>query len=380
MIQNTANRFAAIDGLRGIAILMVIGLHLYMSNPHVTPNIAGFSLVPLLTFGRSGVSLFFALSGFCLFYPLIKSGRYQPDWINFYIRRALRILPPYWICLIVFGFLNYHTIRVDPMRHILAHITFLHPLIRDTTGSFTPFLWSLGVEEHFYWMFPLFALLMVRRPYAFVAGCAAVSVSMQVYCGYHTVGFDIRLLPLRIIEFACGMFPAILISKSCTRHINISWVVGLFGLFVAPFIHSAIHPTNGWWWGDILLSPCWGCLIYAAVAAPSSLPARALSLKPLVFTGIISYSLYLYNQFMGFVPSWILPNVPIGTPTWWIAAFVSVFATGTIAYYLVEYPCLIVRKQYQTRCHESLNMSAAKLALPDADVPKAHVASATDAL
>ena len=110
--------------------------------------------------GHLGVSIFFALSGFCLYYPLVKRSEWKPDWKCFYIRRALRIYPAYLLSLaIMFPVWLESSAAPNWAFHLVTHLSFTFMFFRETAHSINGVLWSLGTEENFYMLFPLIGWL-----------------------------------------------------------------------------------------------------------------------------------------------------------------------------------------------------------------------------
>src|SRR5436190_4496676 len=91
-------RFAAVDGLRGVACLAVVLHHAYY---HAGRYQWPLGLPRLLSYGYLGVEIFFVLSGFCLAYPLLNTAKPAASWSTYAKRRARRILPAYWAALIL---------------------------------------------------------------------------------------------------------------------------------------------------------------------------------------------------------------------------------------------------------------------------------------
>jgi peptidoglycan/LPS O-acetylase OafA/YrhL len=151
-----------LDGLRALAILLVLARHsvrpfVSEDNYQAVLTVGSFDLTPLMLNGWVGVDLFFVLSGFLIGRQALRGS----DGIRrFWFRRALRILPAYWVCLAVialwFTFRASWTGRVEPF---LSHVV----MLQDYTGSvFVPAFWSLGVEEKFYLLTPLLVLGLGR--------------------------------------------------------------------------------------------------------------------------------------------------------------------------------------------------------------------------
>jgi len=360
-------RLAPIDGLRGVAILMVTGLHLWMVGSGAQPIRLGLlDLTPFFAFGGAGVSLFFAISGFCLFHPLARAtvaGKPWPSWKRFFLRRAVRILPAYWLAVAIW--LPIWGTGVgwrDWPWHLVSHLTFTHVLFPGTLNTVTAVLWSLGTEVHFYLFFPLLAVLVRRRPWAVLAVSAAMSIFCQ-WWGTHRVGpYDFRhdhapsmvwvsVLPARLFEFASGMVAAWLSATHTPardRWLPAMWALGLVGLVVAPYIHWAVQPvpTTGrfWWWGDVLFAPAWGALAYAG-SAGTGWGVRLLSWRPLVSLGIISYSVYLYNLAIRALPARLYPGITGHSLLWWVLGLVSLLTIGTGGYLVAERPFLSLRRR-----------------------------------
>src|SRR5262249_22149765 len=144
-----SDHLPTVDGWRAVAILLVLAYHSSLSlNAHSR----------LFGYGRMGVDLFFAISGFLITYRLIteyqSSGRIALK--NFYIRRVFRILPPAFLYLSVIALLTMFGVLRVRSTGILAAVFFLtnyvNPAISDF--SFVAHFWSLSVEEHFYLLWP----------------------------------------------------------------------------------------------------------------------------------------------------------------------------------------------------------------------------------
>lgn len=153
--------WAELDGLRALAILLVMARH--SLRPFIAPDayapvltIGSVDLTPALLNGWIGVDLFFVLSGF-----LIGRQAWRRDGLaRFWFKRVTRILPAYWTCLAILAIVITAAGRWPGSRSdFFAHIV----MLQDYTGSvFVPAFWSLGAEEKFYLLAPLFVLLVAR--------------------------------------------------------------------------------------------------------------------------------------------------------------------------------------------------------------------------
>jgi peptidoglycan/LPS O-acetylase OafA/YrhL len=169
-VSKTRKQIIVLDGLRAFACLAVIFYHINLWGRIVWHPLHGIYniLDPILTFGESGVDLFFLLSGFLLFLPYAKSLLFDSTWPSlrrFYLRRVFRIIPAYYITLfLMILFFNPKLFHHNFWSEIGTFLTFRMSfmLSQDVNGSF----WTLAVEFQFYLLLPLIAWLfglLVRR-------------------------------------------------------------------------------------------------------------------------------------------------------------------------------------------------------------------------
>ena len=159
-------RIPELDGLRGIAVLMVLAYHLfhYSMMGHVWSGLGSFAFSATKN-GWEGVDLFFALSGF-LITGILLDTRTDPRYFrNFYARRGLRILPLYYLVLLVIWIGYAHSgVFVALGLVYLSNIALMFK-IPMLNGA----IWSLSVEEHFYLIWPQFVYRLRMRTVAMVA-------------------------------------------------------------------------------------------------------------------------------------------------------------------------------------------------------------------
>jgi peptidoglycan/LPS O-acetylase OafA/YrhL len=152
-----------LDGVRAMACLIVIAYHV-----HYFVNIKygliyefGAAGRAVLQSGWSGVTLFFVLSGFLLFMPYTKAMLFEKEWPSmrtFYLRRALRILPGYYVALFLLILLQYpEYLHLDHLRQLTLFLTFLMDAPSTYQHINGPF-WTLAVEWQYYMLLPLLAL------------------------------------------------------------------------------------------------------------------------------------------------------------------------------------------------------------------------------
>jgi peptidoglycan/LPS O-acetylase OafA/YrhL len=156
-----------LDGLRGLAALFVVFHHAYFQvggQSYITGAIGSLSKV--FSYGRYPVDLFIVLSGFCLMLPIVKGdGTLRGGALNFFRRRAWRILPTYYLALLFswalgasiisqpLGYLWGGSVPVSG-KSILTHLLLVHDIFGDNTNINYAF-WSIAVEWRIYFLFPL---------------------------------------------------------------------------------------------------------------------------------------------------------------------------------------------------------------------------------
>lgn len=163
------SRLPGLDLLRAIAIVWVMFFH-------AAGQGLGSPWMPMSQFGWMGVDLFFALSGYLIGWQVLRplsQGR-AVDFKDFYLRRALRVLPAFWAVLALY--LCWPAFRERPgLEPAWRFLSFsLNLLIDYERNKAFSHAWSLCVEEHFYLLFPLLAIALTRRP-ALWKGAAATS-------------------------------------------------------------------------------------------------------------------------------------------------------------------------------------------------------------
>jgi peptidoglycan/LPS O-acetylase OafA/YrhL len=159
----TKKTITVLDGVRAVACLSVISYHVhyFMNQKYGLDRAFGKIGTSLVMAGWSGVTLFFVLSGFLLFMPYAKAMLFEKQWPSirtFYLRRALRILPGYYIALFLLILLEYpEYLHLDHLKQLGLFLIFLMdaPLTYQHING--PF-WTLAVEWQYYMLLPLLAL------------------------------------------------------------------------------------------------------------------------------------------------------------------------------------------------------------------------------
>jgi peptidoglycan/LPS O-acetylase OafA/YrhL len=285
-----------IDGLRALAIVPVVLYH------------AGFSLLPG---GFVGVDVFLVISGFLItsiLVPSIERGSFSIS--HFYERRARRILPVFFLvtgCCLAIGWATLPPASLKELTGSAAAATLFVSNMYfwqsvnyfSSNAEFWPLIhtWSLAVEEQFYVFFPMFLMLLLPRlglrwtRYVLLA-LLALSLLMCIIGSYRSPAATFYLLPTRMWEIGLGAFLAIggltRPDSAVLREVLAS--LGAALIAVAILAYRPEIPFPGWW---ALLAAAGTALVI--LCGGETRVARALSWRPVVFIGLISYSLYLWH-------------------------------------------------------------------------------------
>ena len=361
------DRLGVLDGMRGIAVLLVLWYHLWEISWQPAPA-PWLQWIPET--GFIGVHLFFFLSGFVITYPFLRAqmaGERLPAWSHFAWRRFIKIVPSYVLSIAVAYAIGYAVLcraGATPWQEILTHLLFIHTWWQSTYGSINGVLWTLAVEVEFYAIFPLVWFCFSRR--AVLTALAMIAIAMlwrihaQQCCFADRMPLLVENLPGYLDIFACGMLGAWTFARyghrirksGASTLMPLIAVAGAFllaRLLIGMFDnrHSAQWETAL----QIYTRPLYGfgflLVALGSLTAPSWWEVL-LANAPLRFLAIISYNLYLYHQLVAreMVDRHIPPYAgdPHYDPQWQlhytILAFIVTIAQAAAVTYLIERPLL----------------------------------------
>ncbi|SEB39138.1 acyltransferase family protein [Terriglobus roseus] len=319
-----------IDGLRAVAVLMVLGAHF-------RTRFRG---------GYVGVDIFFVISGYLISGHVISQLEVDSfSIVGFYERRIRRIFPALVVVLIFTTVLAWHYLFPaefsDYAKSLLAAIfSYSNLLFWKQSGYFDapsqtkPLLhtWSLGVEEQFYIFLPIF-LIAIRRfarqhMRTAIYLVSALTFSLSIYWVRRDATAAFFWAPLRAWELLIGTIISQhylpVIKDSFAR--NVASATGLITLLVVALRYTDATSFPG----VAALAPCVGtALIISAGETGSSIVSGILSLRPVVFLGTISYSLYLWHWPLLAFNS--IGDLVIDGPPWSRSLKSALFALSTAA-------------------------------------------------
>jgi peptidoglycan/LPS O-acetylase OafA/YrhL len=303
---------ADVDGLRAVAVLSVLFYHL------------GATFVPG---GFVGVDVFFVISGFVITARInadVAQGRFSI--LDFYERRIRRIIPALAVTLFVttaiFGFIMSWANLADLSKSLIAAaFSVSNIFFWKTTGYFDPsaeirpllHTWSLAVEEQFYLLFPLFFIAIARYKSYFnvkyiLTFFALASFILSVVMTRISPSGNFFLLPTRAWELLVGSVLAVR-TQAPAGPIWVRQGLGALGALLIGVALVAYGTTTPFPGLAASLPVIGAALIIATGEKGDTLPAVALSTRPMVGVGAISYSLYLVHwPVITFARYWLLSD------------------------------------------------------------------------
>ncbi len=325
-----------IDGLRSIAVCSVLLFHLG---------------VPFLTGGFTGVDIFFVISGYLITGIIIDDLQHRRfSLLDFYRRRALRILPPLLLvvaatsvvaCVVMLPVELQEYSKTVLWTTLFSSNMFFYSIVDyfNPQAKYNPLLhtWSLAVEEQFYIAVPilLFAVFTCFRRFLLSIFVATVvlSFSLSAILVEVSQSATFYLLPTRYWEMGAGSLIALFQLHQCVRGrpAEIVSIIGIVLIGTGLFFISDMQPFPG----PIALLPVLGACALL-MAGQNGIVGRLLA-KPLpIFIGKISYSLYLWHwPLIVFWRLWVSPDI-----TGWSGLLLGVtsFLLAIASYYCVEQP------------------------------------------
>lgn len=293
--------YPALDGLRGLAILLVVVYH-------------NFGFINVFFFGWLGVDLFFVLSGFLITDILLRTLGEKNFLRNFYIRRMLRIFPLYYLSLVLFLFVLPALFKNFDVSYYQEHQAWLWTYLQNwlyifnNPGSQTNtlnHLWSLAVEEQFYLLWPL-VILLLRNPkyiFVFISILLAAVLGLRLYAWINQVA-DLAYFNLytftRIDGICIGCMIALLqrinpgFLKKYTSIIVLAFALLNFAFYYINSLYDFGFPYLALA-GYTTFAMIFGLLVQEAVTRETTIINVLFDNAFLKFFGRISYGFYIFH-------------------------------------------------------------------------------------
>lgn len=264
-------RIATLDGWRGLAILLVLA-------DHFMPYRTGIPVAPWLCDGAHGVTIFFVLSGYLITTRLRQEheSNGRVDLRGFYRRRVRRLMPCAWAYLLyIWSALS--------LKEFLSCIFFFRNYIRVPSEA-TWHFWSLSLEEQFYLLWPAILLALGMRRARWVALLGAMAVALYRFTHWHAY-FNLSHCfrsEVRADALLVGCLAALIAERLPRTHV--AW----HALALALVLFATTRYTE--------LIPLWESCLIAYLMVESLRNAWGRLLTPLAGLGLISYSVYVWQQ------------------------------------------------------------------------------------
>jgi len=398
---------AVLDGIRAIACLSVIAFHINLITLKMhfwQPSVGTIASAVAMT-GYTGVTLFFVLSGLLLFLPYAKALLFDGQWPStrqFYLRRAFRIIPGYYVslCLMVL-LLQPQYLQPAHWKELGLFLVFFMDSSQQTYQHLNGPFWTLAVEWQFYLLLPLLALAFrkfvgvigrdsLQRRWWTLCACLVVVIAWGFgsrYLGKYFMAHPTEtfLVPRSVLNvalfflygqnskflesFAIGMLIAscyILARRANTENVlnwlgaKISqysvwlWRAGIVALLIMALWNGHVWFHNGLalfdtiipvfdWLGDSLFPLGYGLCVLAVLFGPAELK-RPFEWAPLRWVGLISYSLYIWHlpiiaYFSGLVAHFAAGwNPYLSYVLFWLCAALVVIPFSYLFYKCIELP------------------------------------------
>ena len=332
------------DGLRALAIALVILSHI----THPLPE--SLRLLWIVLDGHLGVTCFFVISGFLITLLLLREYEKQGDVSlkNFYVRRALRIVPAYVVYLAaIFALQCGGAVSYAP-RYWLAAITYTMCFMPLASAGNLGHTWSLSVEEHYYFLWPL--LVKALRP-AIAVRCVLVyllatpAIRVLIY-HFAPQSMDIDYAsPAQMGSIAAGCLLAFVVKGYAFRGLQEAWCTRPYAVLAAGLALIAcsramiVSGRLAVPFSDPLSAAGFAIVLVGLLHVDAgSLLSRLLNSRLAVLAGVLSYSLYLWQQ--PFTNSLL-----VGTLSWQVR-LLCLFIVAGLSYLLIERPFLRLKGRF----------------------------------
>jgi peptidoglycan/LPS O-acetylase OafA/YrhL len=416
--KNTKSNIYVLDGVRAIACLSVVMFHINLITTNDIPLWKPQSVPALLSAiafsGDTGVTLFFVLSGFLLFLPYAKSllfndGAWPSTW-QFYMRRALRILPVYYLSLfLMILFFRPAYFHVDHLRQLFLFLTMFMDSSTTTYKQINGPFWTLAVEWQFYLLLPwialaiswLIKLIPVQKRFLILT-CSLILLALwgiftRFLGGYLTTYPHASfILPRSILnyilpfiygplidglhgkfleDFSVGMFIASLYvvvrrlpEEHALRSVLKKSSPWLFIAGVTLFIVMAMWKLNTsqphtWrifdalnstynYSGEFFFALSYGLFVTSVIFGYGWL-RRPFEWRPLRWIGLLSYSIYMWHLLLlEAFTSTVISNLPdmrhlIVYSIYWCGLFFIIVPLAFLLFILIEKPGMRLGKNFR---------------------------------
>jgi peptidoglycan/LPS O-acetylase OafA/YrhL len=311
---DTRRSIPSLDGLRAVSIAIVVLSHTKSLLPALVVNSGLFRY--FIGGGLHGVQIFFVISGYLITTLCLRefdrSGHISLS--RFYVRRILRIFPPFYLYLGALSLLWAAGIEHEDLSTFVSAATYTIIYHPHPQGWLVQHAWSLSIEEQFYVLWPVVLLIALRRGVALrvsalllgIMPFARIAVLSSVQA--HSVDQNRAIVNSSAIDMLMvGCLLALLGSRSQWRQWSARWMsrwaapsAAVLGFLLAPYASAKLGATpfaiTAEALGYSVTAISIGVILEYVVTLPQSIAGRILNVRLLRHIGIISYSIYLWQQ------------------------------------------------------------------------------------
>jgi peptidoglycan/LPS O-acetylase OafA/YrhL len=372
-------RIEGLDGLRGIAILLVLLFHYF---PEWKTGLFG----RFCSLGWTGVDLFFVLSGFLITGILFDTQHSEGFYRNFYVRRILRLVPAYvvFVCVVLLLAHGFGQHRWQTATAYLLYgsniVAIFDPNFRFIGPTEVAHVWSLALEEQFYFVWPWLIALLVTRGRIFKAcifgSIAALGLRLLLAHAPLPPTTLYLELPTRADALLIGAGIAMLVREPRFNIRANLWPIRATGLVAAIAFLIMGHRAHSFSFDNLPIKT-WGFSLTAIAAGAALLLSmtegtwtnRFCSLSVLRFYGRYSYGIYLIHYAPHLFYSSVLARIEAHIPQIWLAGTIAFFGmlavvtpAAMLSFHLVEKPFLRLKTKFQYGVSHHARLRAPELA------------------
>ena len=340
----------SLNGWRAIAVIIVILGHLKVM---LFPDNIIHKILDNFVYPEFGVRIFFVLSGFLITTLLIKERKKtgRLNILNFFIRRFLRIVPALWLYLLVIAVLNYLFNFELTFSHFLGPLLYINNFYLFPRSWIVGHTWSLAVEEQFYLIWPFIFYLsknLFTISLLFII-CTPIIITITYFKPQLS---QILLEPF--LRPAAAIFTGATLAIIWTKNFynlnienylkNYLFLLSTFSILIIYILkHYGLLGMILYPVGDTILNLILAYLIIFSIVKKQSMVYTILNQKIFISIGLLSYSLYLWQQ--AFI-------IPVGSFTNWSTYFFfpfNILAIAIVAYFshhYVEEPFLKLKQRF----------------------------------
>jgi peptidoglycan/LPS O-acetylase OafA/YrhL len=353
-LPGSERNIPSLDGLRAVSILLVLLAHSAWFLPRIITQSSPFRFI--VGNGMHGVAVFFVISGYLISTLLLRelASTHSISLRRFYFRRTLRIFPPYYAFLAVMGVLwAGHVIKLD-LTSFVAAATYTWACNPHATSALLTHAWSLSIEELFYLLWPLCLLLLYpkRRTLHWTIGAILFFPVLRVALYF--------LLPsLRGHEFymvhgwADTMLVGCLLALARQHREFEDWhrrvlkgplvlLLGFAAFYGSPLVIASLPKRGAGFYANAinpsLVAISTALIVLYLITRTHSLVARILDHAILRHIGVLSYSLYLWQQMF------LLHHL-----TFYWPGYIYAFLAAEASFWLIERPSMRLRGDLEPR-------------------------------